>query len=266
MGAKTLNFLSSNLDRVIIGRFLGAAPLGQYNLAWTVITLPLTQVNPIITKVMLPVFSRIQNDDKALVATYGRVLSYISLATFPMLAGMLIVGRPFIHSVYGEAWLPAVPVLQVYCLLGAVYTLGNPIGCVILAKGRADIDFRLNVLAVIGHIIVVLVGVRWGIFGVAVGLTLFDVAVLFPLSLYILRKLIGLTPADLWRAVRLPTVAVSVMGSVLLLVDATWPLASPHLSLMRNIPLGATVYSLTVWLFGQELVLDAWRLLRLRAN
>ncbi len=55
-------FLGVNLDTLLIGRFLGASLLGIYNRAFTIVNLPLQNLNTSITKVLFPSFSKIQRD------------------------------------------------------------------------------------------------------------------------------------------------------------------------------------------------------------
>ena len=190
MGQRLLNYFSANIDYLITGRFLGPTQLGYYTLAYRLMMFPIWQVNPIFTNVAFPIFSWVQDDDRRLRAGYQRMIAYISLLTFPMYAGMFVLAEAFVRAVYGPAWLPAVPVIRIFCLLGILIVLGNPIGSLLLAKGKANWGFWLNVFSFCGRSVSNLIGVQWGILGVALSRLVFDLLFLFPFRFYLRWKLI----------------------------------------------------------------------------
>jgi len=210
LGERTVNYLSANIDYVIIGRILGPSALGFYTLAYNLMIFPLTKINPIITKVAFPAFSIIQNDNDRLRRGYCKVINYISMLSFPMLAGMLVVAPEFVRLVYGAKWEPSIAVLQIFCLVGVFKSLGNPIGSVLLAKGRADIGFYWNVFAVIVVSIAVIVGANWGIVGVAVAILILHVPFFFIIQ-PIVNKLIDLKFGEYVKAIQIPVVCSVVM-------------------------------------------------------
>ncbi len=210
MAEKAVNYFSANIDYIIIGRFLGPAALGFYTLAYNLMIFPLTKINPIITKVAFPVFSIIQNDNDRLKRGYCKVINYISMLSFPMLAGMLVVAPEFIRLVYGAKWEPSIAVLQIFCFVGIFKSLGNPIGSILLAKGRADIGFYWNVFVVIMVSVAAIVGVNWGIVGVAVAILILQVLFFFIIQ-PIVNKLINLKFSEYFKAIQIPVVCSIVM-------------------------------------------------------
>jgi len=210
MGERTINYLSANIDYIIIGRFLGPSALGFYTLAYNLMIFPLTKINPIITKVAFPVFSIIQNDNDRLKRGYCKVINYISMLSFPMLAGMLVVAPEFIRLIYGTKWEPSIAVLQIFCFVGIFKSLGNPIGSILLAKGRADIGFYWNVFVVIMVSVAAIVGVNWGIVGVAVAILILQVPFFFIIQ-PIVNKLINLKFSEYFKAIQIPVVCSVVM-------------------------------------------------------
>lgn len=210
MGEKAVNYFSANIDYIIIGRFLGPAALGFYTLAYNLMIFPLTKINPIITNVAFPVFSIIQNDNDRLKRGYCKVINYISMLSFPMLAGMLVVAPEFIRLIYGAKWEPSIAVLQIFCFVGIFKSLGNPIGSILLAKGRADIGFYWNVFVVIVVSVAAIVGVNWGIVGVAVAMLILQVPCFFIIQSTV-NKLINLKFSEYFKAIQIPVVCSVVM-------------------------------------------------------
>jgi len=210
MGERVVNYLSANIDYIIIGRFLGPASLGFYTLAYQIMILPLSKINSIITRVAFPAFSKIQDDNTRMRRGYCKVINYISMISFPMLTGMLVVAPEFIRLVYGPKWESSIIILQIFCLVGAFKSLGNPVGSVLLAKGRADIGFYWNVFAVIMVSIAVIVGANWDIVGVAVAILTLQVPFFFIIQ-PIVNRLIDLKFTQYFKAILIPFVCSVVM-------------------------------------------------------
>lgn len=210
MGERVVNYLSANIDYIIIGRFLGPSALGFYTLAYNLMIFPLTKINPIITKVAFPAFSKVQNDNAILRRGYCKAINYISMLSFPMLAGMFVVAPEFIRSVYGAKWEPSIIVLQIFCLVGAFKSLGNPIGSILLAKGRPDIGLYWNVFVVIVVSFAVIGGANWGINGVAAAILLTQVPLFFIIQ-PIVNRLIDLKFSQYLNAIKLPFVCSIIM-------------------------------------------------------
>jgi teichuronic acid exporter len=120
---------------------MGAEALGIYNLAYQIVTIPVLKINPIITRVAFPVFSKSSHNQAALTDGFLHMTKLLSLVSFPILMGLTAVSTIFIPAIFGQKWLDAVPVLQIMAIVGILRVLMNPNGSIILAKGKANIAF-----------------------------------------------------------------------------------------------------------------------------
>lgn len=169
MGEKTANYFNTNLDYLLIGSLLGAKPLGYYTLAYNLVLRPSLLINPIITKVAFPVFSKIQNDILKLKNGYLKVLQLLSSVNFPMMAGLAIVAPVAVPIIFGDQWMPSIILIQILTIVGLLRSAGNPIGSLQLAKGRADLGFKWNVALIITQISGLYLGAKIdGTVGVAI--------------------------------------------------------------------------------------------------
>ncbi|WP_226682035.1 teichuronic acid biosynthesis protein TuaB [Sutcliffiella horikoshii] len=139
--SRLVNRIGANIDYILIGRFLGAEALGIYSLAYQVVTIPVQKINPIITRVAFPVFSRSQSDNALLSEGFLNVTKILALVSLPLLLGLIAISDVFIEVFFGERWLVAAPILSILAIVGILRVLMNPNGSVILAKGKANIAF-----------------------------------------------------------------------------------------------------------------------------
>ena len=145
-GEKVINYFGAQVDKLIIGRYLGMDALGLYNMAWNIIIFPILRINPVFTQVAFPIFSKIQNMPEQLNRYYGKMLSMIMLINFPLMAGLFLSADEIVRLFYGPGWERTAPIIRILAAAGLLKSFANPGWTVILAKGRADVGFYLNIV------------------------------------------------------------------------------------------------------------------------
>lgn len=139
--SRLVNRIGGNLDVILIGKFMGMEALGIYSLVYQIVTIPVLKINPIITRVAFPVFSKVQHDNAQLVDGFIYMTKIIAFITFPLLIGLFALSDLFIVLMFGKEWIDAVPILKIMLLVGVLRVLMNPNGSIILAKGKANLAF-----------------------------------------------------------------------------------------------------------------------------
>ena len=267
MGERTLNYFAANLDYLLIGRFLGPTPLGVYSIAYQLVVVPLMRVNPILTRVAFPVFSRRQDDDSALQRGYLELAEVIAFVAFPVLLGLAITAPVAVAVFFGERWQASVPLIQILALMGAVKALGNPFGSLLLAKGRADIGFYWNLFTAALTLVAFWSVVAHGVVYVTWANTLLSL-VLFPLSFAILHRLVGLDWRRYGVSLRRPLVISVIMGLGVYAADEILHsrLTSQQLLLSVLVLAGVAIY-IGLWVsFGRSFIKGLWTTLMNRVS
>jgi len=212
LGFNFVNYLSRNLDNLIIGKALGAEQLGFYDLAYQIMLKPLQSISGTITRPLFPALSGMQNDNQGASAVYLKVVSLISLITFPMMLGLVAVADDFVRVVFGERWMPAVPILQVLCVVGAMQSVGATVGDIYQAKGRTDVMLRVGMIGAALMSVAFLAGVHWGALGVAVAYAIATTG-LWVYTHFRANALIDLPNSRFWKSL-LPATQMSVIMMV----------------------------------------------------
>jgi PST family polysaccharide transporter len=204
------NYFARNFDNLLIGKVLGAQSLGYYALAYNVMLKPLAYISRSIGDVLFPALSSIQDDKARVRSVYLKVVRSISLITFPMMFGLVIVSKEFILTIYGPKWEPVILLLQLLCVVGAMQSIGTTVGTIFYSQGRSDLQLKWGVFASIMYILTFLLGIQWGL----VGLILLYIAmgmILWPLSHYIANRLIGLDMKTFFQTMIPATIASLLM-------------------------------------------------------
>jgi len=161
MGSRTVGYLSSNLDKIIIGRFLGTTILGFYELATTLISRPINIINPIFNTVSFPLFSIMQEDLPRLNDWYIKKIALISLATAPIYCGMYAIRYDLVTFMYGAEKDTTAVIVGIICILGYFRSISNPLGTYVLALGKPHCSLYLNLYQLVIHSILLWIGVSY---------------------------------------------------------------------------------------------------------
>lgn len=125
-----INYFAANVDYLILGRYLGATPLGLYACAYRLIALPVTKIAATLSSAMFPSFAEIQTQQELLRRAYLRAVGATALATFPILLGCAAAADAIIVGLYGPAWSGAGASFQILSLAGmgkAIFHLAGPL-------------------------------------------------------------------------------------------------------------------------------------------
>lgn len=144
MAERSINYISTNSDKLLIGKLVGLNAAGFYSLAWQLIIFPVSKINPIVNKVAFPVYSKVQDDPATLNRYYSFNIKFLSIVTMPLLAFLAFFSHEVVHVVFGEGWSKTADLVPALAMIGIIRALGNPGGAIILSQGRADVGFWWN--------------------------------------------------------------------------------------------------------------------------
>jgi len=194
-GFNILNYFVRNADYILIQKFLGEQQLGYYTLAYRLMLYPLQNVSAVITRVMFPVLSKIQNDNDRFRDIYLKLVNFISLLSFPLMLGLVAVSDNFVVVVFGAKWEPVTTLILILAPLGLLQSIYTPAGMIYQAKGRTDWWFRWGLLTGALFVTAFWIGLEWGIIGVALAYLIVNIITFYP-GLAIPFKLIELKVFD----------------------------------------------------------------------
>ncbi len=256
-GSRALIYWTRNADYLLIGRFLGANPLGVYTRAYVVMMVPLLNVSRVLGRVMFPSLALIQDDKARVKRTYLKVTRVIALITFPMMLGLFVCVEPFVLVVFGRSWREMIPLLRVFALTGMLESVSTLNSNIFQSQGRTDQQFRLDLVLRTVLVAGIAIGLRWGILGVAIGYSVASALNTYP-SVYFAGRLVGLSFAEL--AANL----ASILGCSLAMAGIAWAAGRfvfagwPHwATLAGQVLCGAAAYALLVHFFQVPAYLEA---------
>lgn len=167
LGNQSLNYWVRNIDNLLIGKYIGDAALGFYNQSYRIMLIPVRQISGVMSGVLFPSLSEIQDDKERIKAIYLKTTRLLSFITFPLMFGLCALAEPFVQVLLGEKWLPMVPVLQYLSIVAAFQSIGTLNGNIFQATGKTTYQLIVGLPPRMLYILAILLGLRYGIEGVA---------------------------------------------------------------------------------------------------
>jgi O-antigen/teichoic acid export membrane protein len=262
VGFNIVNYFSLNTDSMIIGRFLGADSLGPYSLAWRIVLVPLDNLTVVASRALYPIMSRQQSAPQEMTVLYLRTLSLIAFIAAPMMAGLFVLREPFVLVVLGKQWIAMTDILAWLVAVGFVMSLTCTTGTVLMARGRADVLFYLGIAGTVAHVAAFIVGLRWGVTGVAAGYCIATIVSGF-WDFYFVFRVLDQRLSQFLRSVWTPMVLSGAMGMIVWGCNALLPVGAIPRSaqLVLMVLIGAGTYAALAFAFARETMRDTLRLI-----
>jgi PST family polysaccharide transporter len=229
------------------------------------IIMPTVRVTTILGATAFSVFSSLQDDIPKIRTGLAKANAYVALVCFPATIGIGLAAPLLVPVLFGDQWTPAVRILEILSLLGPYYSFISLDGSVFQAVGRPRLQFGLLVLDLALVIPAIVIGVRHGLTGVAVGVVVAPYITLVP-RLIIRMRLLHATLANQLRPV-VPAAIATLFMVAIGLPTRDWldGRVSDAWALVGVIVVAGAAYLIAVGLMARELMTEAIRDLRGRA-
>ena len=191
LGTRVLDYFSREIDIIFISATYGKDILGLYSLCKKLIIALYNAINPIITKVLTPLFAKIQTDKSRIKNVYYNLIETLSLTNFPIYFLVSIFSTGILYFIYGEEYKEGAIILSILSVYYGKLSTGNPVGSLQIALGRTDAGFYWTIFRIVLTLIAVYIGSFFSIEGLVFSMFIMSLLSI-PLSWRItIRPLIG---------------------------------------------------------------------------
>lgn len=216
--ATTILRAGEQADAVIVGRALGAAPLGQFRYAYRVASTPFQLIIAAASFSLFPAFARIAHDAGRMSAAFLRSLRWIMAVAAPGGLFLIPLGLQLTVLVFGDVWRPAgyaVMAMAGFAVGGAVTSLVSEL---LRSQERPAALTPMHAITALGTIGSMVVLAQVSLTAAAAGLTI------GPLlgaayGLRVAHRITGIGTGPLMDAIVRPVLAAGVMAGAVLALD-----------------------------------------------
>ncbi|PHZ58382.1 hypothetical protein CRG86_010145 [Photobacterium leiognathi] len=184
-----VNYFSSRVDQLIIGKFLGADILGVYSTLKELLSKPVFQfINPMLNRVAFPVLSKSDLDKR--ITVYSRLNRIMYLISIPCFIVLYIHLDVFIKVALGEKWLSYIDISKYLILMLMIISIGNPVGILIKSFGKVKIGLIWEINVSIIRVLLLFIFVGYGINTLIISQIIYSLLILLFQYFFIVRKII----------------------------------------------------------------------------
>ena len=244
-----IDTIYNNISTLVIGKLYPANMLGYYTQGNQYPNIIVSNINASIQTVMLPTYAKNQDDKATVKQIMRRALTTSSFLVLPAMAGLAAVAEPIILLLLTEKWLMAVPFLQIFCCVYALWPIHTVNLQAINGIGRSDVFLKLEIIKKAVGIIALAITIPLGIYAMAIGMIFTGIISTF-INAYPNKKLLNYRPLEQWKDI-MPSLLISAVmfGIVYTITFLTLPC---WIMLIIQIPLGIIVYFGLAKLFRLE--------------
>lgn len=246
LGSSILVMFRAQGMSLFVGKLFGMALLGFFNRAEAFTTLLFAQLNEVVWKVGYSAFALLQREPERLREVYLKTATLLTFIGFPIAAGMFVLSEDLVRLLLTPKWLPAVPLMRIFCIQGMLSFANTAPAILFQAVGRPAVGTKAT-LAAIGVLLVLIypASVRFGMVGAAGALlagTVFTSPILWGMG----ARIAGCSIGDYLRPIGVGAVSTAVMAVVVgwaRSIAATVQIGH----LLGLVLLGAGAYLLVAW-------------------
>jgi lipopolysaccharide exporter len=240
------SFLQQNVDYIVVGRTLGARPLGFYSMAYRLGELPQSGIAHPIAKVTFPAFVRIQHQGGEIRAAFLSALRFVGLVSAPIGLVISAAAGPFVHTVFGSKWSPAVGPVAVFGVWAVVRVVQVTFEWFLNSVGQAALVGRIAIGLALAHVPALVAAAVWSGITAVAWVMLAHICVTLVALMVAGSRVAHVPLRDQWRALR-PIVLGSLAGWGAARAVVAVVSASAAIELVLSVVAGVIAYCAVTW-------------------
>lgn len=174
MASRFFSDLSKQVDKLLMPRIMSIATLGAYTRPKDFIGTFSGKINGIFDSALFPILSSIQDNNKALTSAYKKSLYSLNMFSLLLTIAFAINSQLIMRIFFGNDWLYLAPVLAIFSVLFIFNADGRIADCYLRSLGKTKIQFYFRIIEFVTKTIGVVIGSKWGLMGVTVGVVLME--------------------------------------------------------------------------------------------
>jgi len=241
-----IRLLGEYLDKLIVGKVLGVAPLGFYEKAFGLAQMPYENIANKISTVAFSTFSQCQSGMEEVQHYFFRTFTAAAFLLFPLYIGLFTVADTFVLVLLGEKWQAMIPSFRILLLAFLLASLGSIFSTINVTCGSHRQDSKLRLYCLVFLVPALLLAVRHGVEAVSV-VVLIHNALFLCSSMLLARASYALPVLRLARGI-LPALAGAGLMAVAIFILKKYLLGSDSpISLLACVVMGGCLYGLWFW-------------------
>ena len=248
-GANLFNFVHRNADNVIVFKAFGPTPMGLYDRAFKLLVYPMQQVHAPAARIMVPLLSSLAGRPAEYRQAFLDCSTLLMAAVQPFMLYAAIRSATLVDATLGPAWVASAAVFSCFAAVGMQQVYTSTIGWLLVTQGRGREVLGLAAFGAASSVSSYLLGLHWGLSGVAASYAFTDTFVRVPVLFRVVGRSGPVGVKDLCMCAAPHAVAAMIAAVVLLACPVP---ASPLKAVVAGLGLSFATYHAVLACFSTK--------------
>lgn len=152
---------------LVIAKVSSTQDLGYYTRGTQFTDFVFGIVASVINRVLLPGLASIQDQREILINHVRSIIKMTSMVIIPIFLLLAIMAEPIIRVILTDKWLPAVPIMQIFCIARLITIISTININLLYIIGRTDLALKQQYVKIGVRVVFFLLAFRFGIVYIA---------------------------------------------------------------------------------------------------
>jgi PST family polysaccharide transporter len=198
LATTTASFARERFSFLMVGYVYGVVGIGYYSIGYKFLITIRSLIGDPVERITTPALSRVIDNPVKLKEGVRRICMINAIVCIPVFLGIASVSEELVPIVFGDKWMPVIPVLRMLSMSFMFVSLFFYFWPLFVSAGKPDYGIWFHLTHVIFILPLIYVGNHWGMEGVAAGVCLgsFFASIIW---LFIVSKKFGL---NIWMQLK----------------------------------------------------------------
>lgn len=264
--ATFIDSLYMEIRTLIIGKRYDVNDLAFYNRGEQFPKLIALNISTAVDGVLLPVYSKMQDDIVRLKNAVKRSNQLSAYIVFPMMVGMAVVAEPMIRFILTDKWIGAVPFVQIYCISYCFNIFQMSSTQVIKALGKSGLYLKIEIIKKILLTVALICSFNFGVMAIALTAIIINFISMI-INFVLIKKMLNYRICQQIIDILPQTVVSLVMGVAVF--GFSFVISNPLLCLSVQVCCGCLIYislshifKLSIYRYLLNIIKDKIKLLK----
>ena len=199
------NTVSSKIDYLIIGKFVGSSALGYYAFALMLTNILRDRIVSILNKVLYPVYASLQDEKEKMLQLFLKIVLLNILIVYPITLTLVLFSEDIVPIFFGHKWDNAIVIVKILSIAVFIQMLNNSHTTLLRAAGEVKLELNLQLIkSLLFFVPSITIGVLYfGLVGAASGYAI-ATALGVTTSFFFMNKVFGLRIIQIINVAKVP--------------------------------------------------------------
>jgi len=187
LGLPILTYIFMRADVFVVGKLCTTSKLGLYSMAYALVQVPFQTITAIMNQILLPIFSKKQNDKNWINQMVLDITAAIAFFSFPLFSIVVLYGGDLLRIIYGAQYAQVAIAFTILFASAMIRACGIPIVQVYFSQGRPELHRNFTAIRALLTVIIIIPAVKsFGLIGAAsAGLISYVIGFIFQLIILV---------------------------------------------------------------------------------